>query len=115
MEDILDIYTKPYDQKHPVVGFDESNKQLVGEIVEPLPLEPGQPQRYDYQYERHGVCNLFMFSEPLNGWRHIEVPARRTAIDYAQQLKYLVDIKYPDVEKITIIQDNLNPHSPASR
>ncbi len=114
MEDVIDIYTRPYDLLHPVVCFDESNKQLVGETVEPLPIEPGQPQRYDYQYERHGVCNLFMFSEPLAGWRHVEVTDRRTKPDYAQQMKYLVDVKYPDAEKITVIQDNLNTHVPSS-
>jgi hypothetical protein len=115
MEDVIDIYTRPYDPLHPVVCFDESNKQLVGETVEPLPIEPGQPQRYDYQYERHGVCNLFMFSEPLAGWRHVEVTDRRTKPDYAQQMKYLVDVKYPDAEKITVIQDNLNTHVPSSQ
>lgn len=114
MEDVIDIYTRPYDLLHPVVCFDESNKQLVGETVEPLPIKPGQPQRYDYQYERHGVCNLFMFSEPLVGWRHIEVTDRRTKPDYAQQMKYLVDVKYPGAERITVIQDNLNTHVPSS-
>lgn len=114
MEDVIDIYTRPYDPLHPVVCFDESSKQLVGETIEPLPIEPGQPQRYDYQYERHGVCNLFMFSEPLAGWRHVEVTDRRTKLDYAQQMKYLVDVKYPDAEKIIVIQDNLNTHVPSS-
>lgn len=94
MEDVLDIYTRPYDPLHPVVCFDESNKQLVKEICSPLPMEPDQPQRYDYQYERNGVSNLFMFSEPLAGWRHVEVTDRRTKQDYAQQMKYLVDERY---------------------
>jgi hypothetical protein len=114
MEDVIDVYTRPYDPLYPVVCFDESNKQLVGEIIEPLPMEPGQPQRYDYQYERHGVCNLFMFSEPLAGWRHVEVTNRRTKIDYAQQMKYLVDVRYPDAEIITVIHDQLNTHVPSS-
>ena len=114
MEDVLDVYTRPYDPVHPVVCFDESNKQLVAETVEPLPMEPGQPQRYDYQYERNGVINLFMFSEPLAGWRHVEVTDRRTKQDYAQQMKYLVDIRYPDAERITVIHDQLNTHVPAS-
>lgn len=114
MEDVIDVYTRPYDPLHPVVCFDESNKQLVGETVEPLPMEPGQPQRYDYQYERNGVCNLFMFSEPLAGWRHVEVTNQRTKQDYAQQMKYLVDARYPNAERITVIHDQLNTHVPSS-
>lgn len=114
MEDILEVYTRPYNPLHPVVCFDESNKQLVGEIVEPLPLEPGKPQRYDYQYERNGVCNLFMFSEPLVGWRHVEVTDRRTKQDYAQQMKYLVDVRYPHAELITVVHDQLNTHVPCA-
>ncbi len=78
MEDVLDVYKRPYHPQYPVVCFDESNKQLVAEIIEPLAMEPGEPQRYDYQYERNGVCNLFMFFEPLASWRHVEVTDRRT-------------------------------------
>ena len=114
MEDVLDVYTRAYDPQNPVVCFDESNKQLVAETIEPLPMEPGEPQRYDYQYERNGVCNLFMFSEPLAGWRHLAVTDRRTAIDYAQQMKYLVDVRYPDARQITLVHDQLNTHVPAS-
>ncbi len=114
MEDVLDIYTRPYNPLYPWVCFDESNKQLVAEKIEPLPAEPGQPERYDYQYERNGVSNLFMFFEPLASWRHVEVTDRRTAIDYAQQMKYLVDERYPDASKITVIHDQLNTHVPAS-
>jgi hypothetical protein len=114
MEDVLDVYKLPYDPQYPVVCFDESNKQLVAEIIEPLPMEPGEPQRYDYQYERNGVCNLFMFFEPLTAWRHVEVTDRRTAIDYAQQMQYLVDVRYPDATKITVVHDQLNTHVPAS-
>ena len=113
-EDVLDVYTRPKDPLHPWVCFDESNKQLVAEKIEPLPAEPGQPERYDYQYERNGVSNLFMFFEPLASWRHVEVTDHRTAIDYAQQMKYLVDERYPDAIKITVIQDQLNTHDPAS-
>lgn len=90
------MYTSPKDPGYPLVCFDESNKQLVAEILEPLPVEPGNPERYDYQYERNGTANLFMFFEPLGAWRHVEVTDRRTAIDYAQQIKYLVDQRYPD-------------------
>lgn len=114
MEDVLDVYTRPKDPLHPSVCFDESNKQLVAEKIEPLPAEPGQPERYDYQYERNGVANLFMFFEPLAAWRHVEVTDQRTALDYAQQMKYLVDERYPKAIKITVIQDQLNTHVPAS-
>lgn len=114
MEDVLDVYTSRYDPFYPWVCFDESHKQLVGETIEPLPMESGNPQRYDYQYERHGVCNLFMFFEPLSAWRHVEVTDHRTAIDYAQQMKYLVDERYPEAFKITVIHDQLNTHVRAS-
>ena len=114
MEDVLDVYTRAYDPQNPVVCFDESSKQLVAETIEPLPMEPGELQRYDYQYERNGVCNLFIFSEPLAGWRHLAVTDRRTAIDYAQQMKYLVDVRYPDARQITLVHDQLNTHVPAS-
>jgi len=114
MEDVISVYTRPYDPLHPVVCFDESNKQLVAESIEPLPMEPGEPLRYDYQYERNGVRNLFMFSEPLAGWRHVEVTERRTKQDYAQQMKYLVDVRYPDANRITVIHDQLNTHVPSS-
>lgn len=114
MEDVLNIYTSRYDPLYPWVCFDESSKQLVAETLDPIPMEPGEPQRYDYQYERQGVNNLFMFFEPLASWRHVEVTERRTAIDYAQQMKYLVDERYPDAAKITVIHDQLNTHVPAS-
>ena len=114
MEDVLDIYKRPYDPQYPVVCFDESSKQLVKEIIEPLPMEPDQPQRYDYQYERNGVSNLFMFFEPLSAWRHVEVTDQHTAVDYAQQMKYLVDVRYSNATKITIVHDQLNTHVPAS-
>lgn len=114
MEDVLDVYTRAYDPQYPVVCFDQSNKQLVGEKIEPLPMEPGEPQRYDYQYERNGVCNLFMSFEPLTAWRHVAVTDRRTAVDYAVQIKYLVDECYPDALKIRLVHDQLNTHVPAS-
>ena len=114
MEDVLDVYKRPIDTQYPVVCFDESSKQLVAEIIKPLPMEPGEPSRYDYQYERNGMCNLFMFFEPLAAWRHIQVTDHRTAVDYAHQMKYLVDIRYPDAIKITVVHDQLNTHVPAS-
>ena len=114
MEEVLDIYQRPYDEKNPWICFDESCKQLVKETRDIIPPEPGQLERYDYQYERNGVANLFMFFEPLTGWRHIEVTDQRTAIDYAYQMKYLVDERYRGAEKIGVIQDQLNTHIKAS-
>lgn len=114
MEDVLDIYQSEYDEKKPWVCFDESCKQLVQEIKEKIPASPGEPEKYDYQYKRNGVANLFMFFEPLQGWRHVEVTEHRTAIDYAHQMKYLVDERHPNAEKIRVIQDNLNTQVRAS-
>ena len=114
MEDVLDIYQSEYDEKRPWVCFDESCKQLVKEILRKISPKPRQRERYDYQYERNGVANMFMFFEPLQGWRHVEVTQRRTAIDYAYQMKYLVDECHPNAEKIRVIQDNLNTHIKAS-
>lgn len=114
MEDVLDIYHSEYDQQNPWLCFDEICKQLVKETKEKIPAEPREPERYDYQYERNGVANMFMFFEPLQGWRHVEVTQQRTASDYAHQMKYLVDERYPDAQKIRVIQDNLNTHVKAS-
>lgn len=114
MEEILELYTRPYHPAYPLVCFDESCKQLISETHQPLRAEPGKPERFDYQYQREGVSNLFMFFEPLRAWRHVEVTARRTSIDYAQQMKYLVDERYPEAEKIRVVQDNLNTHVKAS-
>lgn len=114
MEEILEVYTHPYNPAYPLVCFDESSKQLISETRQPLSAKPGQPERFDYQYEREGVGNLFMFFEPLTGWRHVEVTAQRTSIDYARQMKYLVDECYPEAEKIRVVQDNLNTHVKAS-
>lgn len=114
MEDVLDLYHEPHDPLRPVVCFDEGTKQLIGETRTPLPMQPGEPQRYDYEYERHGTCNLFMFSEPLAAWRQVEVTDRRTRLEYAHCLKYLADERYPQATVIRLVQDNLNTHSPAS-
>jgi hypothetical protein len=108
------LYTRPYDPSDPVVCFDESNKQLITETRQPLPVQPRKPERFDYEYEREGVSNLFIFFEPLKAWRHVEVTDRRTGIDYAQPMKYLVDERYPDVKKIRLVQDNLNTQVKAS-
>jgi transposase len=114
MEEVLQLYTSPFDPDYPLVCFDESSKQLISETREPLPPQPGQPERFDYEYQREGVSNLFMFFEPLTGDRHVEVTDQRTSIDYAQQMKYLVDERHPQAKKIRVVQDNLNTHVKAS-
>jgi hypothetical protein len=114
MEDVLDLYAEPYDPTRPQVNFDETTKQLIQETRQPLPAEPGQPERYDYEYERNGTRNLFLFTEPQAGWRHINVTEQRTMLDFAQQMKWLVDERYPEAEKIRVVLDNLNTHKPAS-
>jgi transposase len=112
--EVLQLYTSPLDPDYPLVCFDESSKQLISETREPLPLQPGQPERFDYEYQREGVCNLFMFFEPLTGTRHVKVTDQRTSIDYAQQMKYLFDQRHPEAKKIRVVQDNLNTHVKAS-
>ena len=114
MEDVLEVYTRPHDPDQPLVCLDETSKQLVAETRAPLPMQPGQPARLDYEYERNGTANMFMLFAPLEGWRHVEVTERRTAIDYAAILKDLSDVHFPAAKKITLVQDNLNTHSPAS-
>jgi len=114
MEDVLDVYKQPYDPKHPQVCMDETSKQLLSDIQEPLPAKPEYPERYDYEYKREGVANLFMFFEPLIGKRHVKVTEQRTRKDWAEAMKELSDIHYPDAEVIIIVLDNLNTHSPAS-
>jgi DDE superfamily endonuclease len=114
MEDILDLYAEPYDPRYPVVCFDERLYQLVSEVRQPLPLQPGHPRRYDYEYRREGTCNLFMFFQPLQGWRHVEITARRTAQDFAYCMKALVDVHFPEVALISVVLDNLNTHTPAA-
>ena len=114
MEDVLEVYQRPYDPLHPTVCMDELSKQLVGEIAHPLPLEAGQPARYDYEYVRHGTSNVFMFFEPLAGQRFVTVTDHRTKIDWAYVVRDLVDVHYPDAATITLVMDNLNTHSPSS-
>lgn len=112
MEAVFEVYQSSYNAAFPVVCLDESCKQLVQETEMPIPAQPGQPKRVDYQYERNGTANLFMVCEPMVGWRRVEVTNQRTAIDYAHVLKTLVDEDYPEAVKITVVQDNLNTHSP---
>ncbi len=114
MEDVLDVYTRPYDPCRPQVCLDETSRQLLGDVTPPLPMAPGHPAREDYEYVRGGVCNLFLACEPLRGWRHVTVSDRRTRRDFAHVIKDLVDVQYPDAEQIVLVMDNLNTHSPAS-
>ena len=114
MEDVLEVYHRPYDEKRPVVAVDEASKQLVGEVVQPIPAEPGQPERFDYEYVRNGTANLFMISEPLAGWRHVMVTERRTAKDFAEVLRWLAEDVYNEAEQIVLVMDNLNTHKLAS-
>lgn len=114
MEDILEVYHRPYDPKRPLVCMDEATKQQVKETRAPRPAQPGVPQRYDYTYERNGTSTLFMISAPLEGWRHVEVTDRKTAIDWAHRMKELVDLHFPQADQILLVSDNLNTHKPAA-
>lgn len=114
MEDVLDLYAEPYDPKRPLVCFDEKSIQLIAETRKPLPMEPGQPERFDYEYRRNGTRNLFVFFQPLAGWRHVKVTEHRTKIDFAHCMKDLIDVYFPEAELIRVVQDNLNTHRPAA-
>jgi hypothetical protein len=114
MEDVLTVYEQPYDEEYPQVCLDEKLVTLHADVVEPLPAQPGRPERVDYEYERVGTANLFVMVERLAGYRHVQVTNRRTAEDYAHQLQWLADIRYPTAKKIRLVQDNLNTHRLAS-
>jgi hypothetical protein len=114
MEDVLEVYHRPYDEGRPLVCLDEASKQLVGEVVEPIPAEPGQPARYDYEYTRNGTANLFMVTMPLLGWRAVHVTERRTALDFAEVVRWLVEEVHEEAEKVVLVMDNLNTHKLAS-
>ena len=114
MEDVLEVYAEPYDPRRPKVNLDETKKQLIIETRLPLPAQPGQPQRVDYEYERHGTRNLFLFVAPQAGRRHVHVTERRTKVDFAHEMQWLVDICYPEAEVIRVVLDNLNTHKIAS-
>lgn len=114
MEDVLDVYKRPYDEKRPVVCMDELNKQTVKETRLPVPVKPGEVQKYDTEYERNGTSNIFLSFEPLKGKRHLKVTHQRTKIDWARYIKELVDEHYPQAEKIILVQDNLNTHTGGS-
>jgi len=114
MEDILSVYTRPFDPTQPLVCMDETSKQLVGEVRTPLPASPGHPAREDSEYERRGTANLFLLCAPLVGWRSVTVTARRTRTDWAELMRDLVDVHFPEAPRITLVLDNLNTHNPAS-
>ena len=115
MEDVLEVYQRPRDPERPVVCLDETSKQMIIETRKPIPAKPGRPACEDYEYERNGVANLFMMFAPLEGWRHVEVTDRHAATDYAQVLKDISDIHFPNAAKIVLVQDNLStPRPPRS-
>ena len=114
MEEVIEVYQRPYDPKRPQVCMDETSKQLLADTRDPLPAQPGLPERFDYEYKREGVADLFMFFEPLMGKRHVKVSDRRTRRDWALAMRDLSDVYYPEAEVIVIVLDNLNTHSPAS-
>ena len=114
MEDILEVYTRPYDPRRPLVCFDETSKQLLRDTRPAQPAAPGRPTRVDYEYEREGVVNLFLCCEPLVGRRWVDVTAQRTRRDWAEQIQQLVDVRYPDAERIVLVMDQLNTHTPGA-
>jgi len=114
MEEVLAVYTRPRDPDRPLVCLDETSKQLTAETRTPIAMKPGRPARFDYEYQRNGTANLFMLFAPLEGWRHVEVTDRHTAVDYAYVLKDLADIHFPNTKAIVLVQDNLNIHAKAS-
>lgn len=114
MEDVLDVYERPYDEKRPVICLDESSKQLIGESILPIPASPGQPERFDHEYVRNGVMNLFMMTMPLLGWRAVKVTDRRTMLDFAEVVRWLVEEVCEEAEVVVLVLDNLNTHKIAS-
>jgi len=114
MEDVLEVYHRPYDPKRPVVCMDETNRQLFKQVRQPLPMRPGEPAKEDYEYERNGVADIFLFIEPLAGRRRATVTERRTAVDWAHRVKEALDQDYPDADRVVLVMDNLNTHGPWS-
>ena len=111
MEDVLDVYKRPYNPLQPAVGMDETSKQLVADVRIPIGAKPGRPQRYDVEYHRRGVANVFMFAEPLGGWRRVSVARHRKKLDWAEQIRILLEQDYPDAEVVVLVMDNLNTHN----
>ena len=114
MEDVLEVYSRPYDPQHPVVCMDESCKQMVGEVVPPVPAAPGHPQLIDHEYVRNGVAEIFLEVEPLAGRRHVEAGERRGRLEWADFVRGMLEERYPDAEKVVLVMDNLNTHGAAS-
>lgn len=114
MEDVLEVYHRPYDPKHPMICMDEKPVQLIKETCTRLPAKPGYPESFDYEYERNGTANLFIFTEPLSGWRKVIVTQTRTAVDWALQVQHLLEQDYPESETVTLVCDQLNTHTQAS-
>jgi transposase len=114
MEDVLDLYAEPFDPGRPVVCFDERPCQLIGEVLAPMPMKPGRSRRQDYEYKRGGTANLFVMVQPLAGWRHLDVTDRRGSLDFAREIKALVDEHFPEAEVVRVVLDNLSSHTPAA-
>lgn len=114
MEQVLDTYQATYDDKHPLICMDEASRQLLSDAFDPLPLKPGRAKRGDDKYERHGTCSLFMFCNPVGGWRRVGCRDSRTACDWAEEVRHLLEVDYPDAEWVTLVCDNLNTHNVAS-
>lgn len=114
MEDILEVYALPYDEEIPLICMDEQPFQLLGEKLEPLSMKPGKPAKEDYEYVRKGVCSIFIFTEPLTGWRHVHASERRTKVDWALHIQEILDVHFPNAKKIRLVMDNLNTHNISS-
>jgi hypothetical protein len=114
MEDVLDVYARPFDPTRPLVCFDERNKEHHIEVIRPIPMESGEPERFESTFERNGVSNLFMFFAPLHNWRHVKVTSRRTNADWAECMRELVDVHFPEAAQVVVVQDNLSTHTPAA-
>ena len=114
MEDILEVYTRPYDPTRPVLCMDETNKQLIGEVRDKIPIAPGQPERWEHEYVRNGVAQIFLEVEPLAGRRHVEPTQRRTRQDWARWIRGMLEDRYPQAERVVLVLDNLNTHAMAS-
>lgn len=114
MEDVLEVYSRPYDPERPVVCMDEKPYQKLDHVRDPLPARPGSVEKVDSEYKREGTCSIFIFTEPLAGWRHAEALDRRTKIDWANQVKWVLDVQYPQAEKVVMVMDNLNTHTSSS-
>lgn len=114
MEDVLEVYALPYDERVPLICMDEQPCQLLDEKLTPIPMKPGKTAKEDYEYVRRGTCSIFIFTEPLVGWRHVVASERRTKKDWASQIKELLDVHYPNAQRIRLVMDNLNTHSISS-